>query len=208
MGLTPKNIINKIMNSITDNISNYIPLETNKPNIKNFLESQFNSNFKMPDDPILLQRISIYIQLYQDGGLFINPANIRINNNLFENMFDISKANVYFILDKIITKKKCLESVNLLPIRKGVPERGVQVNSYFIYSQVKNHPIFLDILKLIKKRYNNTVPQNEFIQSISKYGRHFLIGGDVINEVIYQNSQKYKDVVILRPEKYKVYLSN
>lgn len=136
----------------------------------------------------------------------MNPANVRVSNKNFERMFNIPKANVYFILDKIKSKKECNNSTREHPIRKGKVEREVQVNSYFIYSQVAGHPIFMDILHLIGERYNNTVPKNEFIQSISKYGRNFLIGSDIINEVIFKNAQKYKDVVILKPESFKNYL--
>jgi hypothetical protein len=206
MGLSPKYIVDKIMNLFSKLLKQYKPLGYNKELLIDFIKKTFGDNFIIPNDPVLTQRISIYTQLYLNGGLFINPVNIQIKNIQFEKMFNIDNKNVFFILKSLKSKRQCENSINIHSIRKGIPEREVQVNSYFIYSKVKNHNIFLDILELINKRYSESVPQNEYIESLTKYGREYLIGSDIINEVIYQNSKIYKDVVILKKESYLKYL--
>ena len=206
MGLSPKNIVNKVMENFSNTLDDYKPLEYDRMNLENFIMNTFGEDFEIPYDPILTQRIAIYSQLYLHGGLFINPVHVRVMNKQFENMFDIPNINVFFILKNIRSKKYCKNSVNIHSIRKGVPEREVQVSSYFIYSKVKQHDIFIDILNLVNKRYIDSVPKNEYIESITKYGRDFLIGSDVINEIIFNNNRKYKDVVILKKESYLKYL--
>ena len=206
MGISPKNIVDDLMNSLSDTLPNYYPVDYNIKQLNEFIQNKFNNRFIIPKEPFLLQRIAIYSQLYIEGGLFINPANIRFSNANFENMCNLPGINIYFILDEIKSKKECMKSVQIHPIRKNTQEREVQVSSYFIYSKITKHDIFLDILRLVRKRYNQTVPRNEYIESITKYGKNYLVGSDILNEVIYNNNGKYKDVVILKRESYKNYL--
>ena len=161
----------------------------------------------MPGDSIITQRLSIYTQLYNSAGLFINPA---IHNKLkpgFEKMFN-KNGNIYLLLDSIKSPLKCNQSAKRHSIRNNKPERELQLDSQFIFSRNPKHEFWLDVLKLANKRFNSTVPKGERIDTITQYGRGYLGGHDLLSEVFYKTKNKYDDIVILKPDVYKQFISS
>ena len=87
-------------------------------------------------------------------------------------------------------------------IRGGRPERELQLDGQLFYSKTPQHNFWIDVLTLSQRRYNQTVPRGERIDSISKYGRNYLGGADLITEAYGRNQHKYTDVVVVNRDVY------
>ena len=59
----------------------------------------------------------------------------------------------------------------------------------------------------MERRYNKVVPIGEKIDKITKYGRSYLSGDDLLSEAIYITIQKYNDIVIIGKDKYPNFIS-
>ena len=64
----------------------------------------------------------------------------------------------------------------------------------------------MDLIKLSQRRYNSVVPKDEKIASISKYGRHYLVGGDLLSEAYYLYRNKYNDISLIDLETSKQFI--
>ena len=148
---------------------------------------------------VLIQRISIYSQLYLTGGLFINPSTYKGLSNNFKKSID-NKYNIYLFSPTKKSLINCNYAAKRHLIRNGKPERSVQFCCNFIYSKKKNHPFWIDLIKLSQNRYNNIVPNNENIESISKYGKEYLVGSDLLSEAFFKFGNKYSDIFIINNE--------
>ena len=207
MGLSTEENAFKVMNYLSNSVNGYIPSITTIENISDYLNSNINKGFRISNDSILTQRLSIYVQLYRKSGLFINPAVHRELQPTFETYVNNSEANIFFLLDKIKNKEKRNTTAKKHGIRQGKPERELHVSAHFMYSKKPNHPFWKDLLLLYQKRYNQTVPNGERIESISNYGRSYLSGSDLLSENIHKCIEKYEDIVILNPNEYLKFVS-
>ena len=110
-------------------------------------------------------------------------------------------------LERMKPQARCLKAAIIHPIRGKRPERELQVDGQIFYTKSVNHPFWLDVLRLLQRRYNQTVPKGERIDSISKYGRNYLGGADLITEAYARNQKKYNDVVIVGRDVYNAFFS-
>jgi hypothetical protein len=211
MGLSSGENAQKVIDFLGSSVKDYTVSTINLDRVSFFLNSKFIPKYRMPGDGIITQRLSIYTQLYKVGGLFINPA---IHNGLkddFEKIFTQTgknKGNVYLLLNTKKTQVKCNLAAKRHSIRGGKPEREIQIDSQFLYSREPKHEFWIDVIKIAQKRFNQTVPKGERIDTITNYGRSFLGGQDLLSEAYYKFGKKYDDVVLLEPEEYNNIIGN
>jgi hypothetical protein len=207
MGLTGTNNSKRVFTLLGENVRDFQPLNTSNDKLSYNLNSMFDGQFRIPSDPVLTQRTAIYLQSYQSGGICINPAYHRINKNSFQNYFENTKGSVFLFLDKIKPQQRCIQAAKRHGIRGGRPERELQVDGQLFYTKNARHDFWVDVLKLLQRRYNQTVPRGERIDSISKYGRNYLGGADLLTEAYARFGNKYKDVVVVGKDVYNAFFT-
>ena len=207
MGLTDTNNSKRVFTLLGENVKDFQPLNSSSDKLSYNLNSLFNGQFRIPSDPILTQRTAIYVQSYQSGGICINPAYHRINEKSFQNYFRNTKGSVFLFLDKIKPQQRCIQAAKRHGIRGGRPERELQVDGQLFYTKNAKHGFWIDLLKLLQRRYNQTVPRGERIDSISKYGRNYLGGADLLTEAYARFGGKYPDVVVVGKDVYNAFFT-
>lgn len=183
---------------------NLITME--KPELIQFLESQFPES-RIPTEQVVLQRLSIYYQLYKKGGIFINPSSIgELDKNTMQ-LFDAQHRNVFLLLDRVQDMENCILAGKRHAIRKGQPERSLQVHPHFLVSKKSNHPFWLRAIGEILHRYDQSVPLGERVQQLSYYGKSFLVGGDLLSEVVHEfrGNPDVNDIAIVTPKAFNRY---
>ena len=207
MGLSTEENALKVMEYLDTSVNGYIPSITTVESVSDFLNNNVSSNFRISNDSILTQRLSIYTQLYRKPGLFINPAVHRELKPTFDSYLNNREGNIFFLLDKVKNQAKRIATSKKHSIRQGKPDREIHVSAHFIYSKQANHPFWKDLLQLYQRRYDQTVPNGERIDSITTYGRSYLSGADLLSENIHKATKLYDDVVILEPDEYMKFVS-
>ena len=207
MGLTSVNDTKRVFRATGVTTDRFQPLSTTNDKLTYNLNNSFEGNFRMPSDPVLTQRTALYQQSFQSGGLCLNPAYHRIQDNKFVDYFEKANGSVFLFLERMKPQARCLQAAKRHGIRGGRPERELQVDGQIFYTKSVNHPFWLDVLRLLQRRYNQTVPKGERIDSISKYGRNYLGGADLITEAYARNQKKYNDVVIVGRDVYNAFFS-
>lgn len=174
----------EIIRDKTDQVLNYVM--TKFPRFTQMYQSY-------PKD---IQRCDIfrYMLLYKEGGVYsdldVNPQ-MSINNmlNLTINNQDLSWANIIFGIGRVKDIEKCEKARLFETIREGENEIPYKVSNFFFIAKVKEHPIWMDILRLAKKRSSKNI--------VSQYGVIYTTGPDLVTTAISQNRKKYNDIAIL-----------
>lgn len=149
--------------------------------------------------PKSIQRCDIirYMLMYQYGGVYSDldvECKLPISNLLRQ----YGWANVIFGISRIKSKQKCELAAKYETIRNGKPEIPVRIANYWCVSRIPNHPIWIDILRLAKKRSGSSLQ--------SQYGIIYTTGPDVITTALSENRSKYRDIAIIPIEKFtKIY---
>ena len=68
-------------------------------------------------------------------------------------------------------------------------EIPTRISNYFFISRIPYHPIWIDILKLAKKRANSVIT--------SQYGIIYTTGPDIVTTSLSNNRSKYSDIAII-----------
>ena len=197
MGLTRTSDAERVQRSLGEGIRDYSISLTSIDKIVYFLNHHFPPRYRMPGDSVLTQRLALYTQLFRTGGLFINPAvHPKISSQFTEHIVGF-KPGIILLLDKKRTPERCQIAAKRHTIRNGRPERELVLDAQFIMSSKPKHPFWLDVLQLAQRRYNQAVPKGERIDSITKYGRGYLGGADLLSEAYIRYRNKYDDILLL-----------
>jgi len=167
--------------------------------LKPFVRANVTPRFRFTNDNFINQRLAIYSQLYETGGVYLNPSNVGINEGLLK-LLDDRPTNIFLLLDREKSQHRCQTSAQKHSIRNGRSERRYAISAHFLYSKRPEHPFWTDLIRLSDIRYNQVVPMGEQIESISKYGQQYLAGSDLLSELVYQTQNKYDDVQVLTKE--------
>ena len=201
MGMVSHSVGNSVVQLFGKSLQHILnPSYDNLEKLQHFLKNKIINSYRFTNDNFINQRLSIYSQLYQSGGIYMNPSHIKLNNpGLIENL-NRRPTNIFLLLDREKSPDRCKNSAQKHSIRNGRPERRYVISHHFLYSKKPSHPFWLDLLRLSNDRYNQVVPKGEQIESISKYGQHYLAGSDLLSELVYQTQNKYNDILVLTRE--------
>lgn len=152
--------------------------------------------------PKNIQRCDIfrYMLMYLFGGVYSDLdviPNISLYNFIYTRKFgkqSLSWANVIFGISRVKDKDKCEKATLYETIRNGEPEIPIKISNYLFLSRIPNHPIWIDIIKLAKKRSQSTLR--------SQYGIIYSTGPDLVTTALSQNRHKYNDIAIIPIEEF------
>jgi hypothetical protein len=143
-----------------------------------------------------IQRCDIirYMLMYKYGGVY-SDLDVKPNMDLDILLNRYPTANVIFGIGREKPLEKCKATTKIESIRKGELEIPTRIANYFFISRIPYHPIWIDILKLAKKRANNPIK--------SQYGIIYTTGPDVVTTALYNNLHKYQDIIIIKYDDFK-----
>ena len=192
----PINTTTNNTNITTDNTNNkenwsITILRRGYDQLDNFVKENFNW-FWLPyiQYPKNIQRCDIirYMLMYQFGGVY-SDLDVEPNISIDFLLNKYHWANVIFGVGREKPIEKCRNTTRIETIRKGVMEIPTRIANYFFISRIPYHPIWIDILKLAKRRASCTIN--------SQYGIIYTTGPDVVTTVLSNNRNKYNDIAII-----------
>lgn len=160
-------------------------------NINDWVKKHFEWFYQIyMEYPKSIQRCDIirYMLMYHYGGVY-SDLDVECKMPISKLLRQYQWANVIFGISRIKSKQKCDLAAKYETIRNGKPEIPVRIANYWCLSRIPNHPIWIDILKLAKKRARS------FLQS--QYGIIYTTGPDVITTALSENRNKYNDIAII-----------
>lgn len=145
--------------------------------------------------PKSIQRCDIirYMLMYHYGGVY-SDLDVECRLPIGKLFRQYEWANVIFGISRVKSQQKCNLAAKYETIRNGEPEIPIRIANYWCASRIPNHPIWIDILKLAKKRAGSRLQ--------SQYGIIYTTGPDVITTALSRNRQKYKDIAVIPIEKF------
>ncbi len=137
-----------------------------------------------------IQRCDVirYMLMYQYGGVY-SDLDVKPSISVDYLLEKYKWANVIFGIGREKPLEKCKHTTRVESIRNGELEIPIRVANYFFISRIPYHPIWIDILKLAKKRAH--LPLN------SQYGIIYTTGPDIVTTSISNNRTKYNDIAII-----------
>ena len=135
-----------------------------------------------------------YMLMYQYGGVYsdldVTPS-LRIPD-LFRKY---PWANVVFGVARKKPVEKCRLTTQQESIRQGEMEIPTRLSNYFLAAKIPYHPIWIDILRLAKRRSG--------AELTSQYGIIYTTGPDVVTTAVSENRAKYRDIAIVPMEEFQ-----
>jgi hypothetical protein len=159
--------------------------------LDNFVKDHFNWFWlSYKQYPKNIQRCDVirYMLMYRCGGVY-SDLDVTPNTSIDFILNKYKWANVIFGVGREKPLKKCRHTTQVEGIRQGEMEIPIRIANYFFISRIPYHPIWIDILKLAKKRSS--------LKVTSQYGIIYTTGPDVVTTSISENRNKYNDVAII-----------
>lgn len=143
-----------------------------------------------------IQRCDVirYMLMYRYGGVY-SDLDVTPNMTIDALLNKYPTKNVIFGIGREKPIKKCQLTTKLETIRNGELEIPSRIANYFFISRIPYHPIWIDILKLAKRRANCHIK--------SQYGIIYTTGPDVVTTALYNNLHKYSDILVIKHEEFK-----